>query len=103
MLKFDFLEKVLGIFLYQILCMIFQQKGCTFYIQFSLPLLLEILGNMCIAIVCFAGSNVISFKINLIFLIELFFYITKKSRQKFKYLENEKNFEGEIKSIFYQF
>ena len=25
--------------------------------------------------------------------------MTKKSRQKFKYLKNEKNFQGEIKSI----
>ena len=29
--------------------------------------------------------------------------MTKKSRQKLKYLENEKNFEGEIKSIFHHF
>ena len=27
----------------------------------------------------------------------------KKSRQKFKYLENEKSFQDKIKSIFYQF
>ena len=27
----------------------------------------------------------------------------KKSRQKFKYLENEKSFQDEIKSIFYNF
>ena len=29
--------------------------------------------------------------------------MTKKSRQKFKYLENEKSFYGEIKSIFHYF
>ena len=29
--------------------------------------------------------------------------MTKKSRQKFKYLENEKSFYGEIKSIFHFF
>ena len=29
--------------------------------------------------------------------------MTKKSRQKFKYLENEKNFQDEIKSIFRHF
>ena len=29
--------------------------------------------------------------------------MTKKSRQKFKYLENEKSFYDEIKSIFYHF
>ena len=28
---------------------------------------------------------------------------TQKSRQKFKYLENEKSFEREIKSIFHHF
>ena len=32
-----------------------------------------------------------------------FLYMTKKSRQKFEYLENEKSFSGEIKSIFHQF
>ena len=29
--------------------------------------------------------------------------MTKKSKQKFDYLENEKSFLGEIKSIFYLF
>ena len=32
-----------------------------------------------------------------------FFYITKNSRQKLKYLENEKRFYGELKSIFHHF
>ena len=32
------------------------------------------------------------FEINLIFLIKPLSYMTKKSRQKFKYLENEKMF-----------
>ena len=32
-----------------------------------------------------------NFKIN-IFLIKLFFDVTKNSRQKFEYLQNEKNF-----------
>ena len=41
---------------------------------------------MCIAI------DVIKFEINIIFLIKPFFYMTKKSRQKFKDLENEKTF-----------
>ena len=41
-----------------------------------------------------------NFEINLIFLIKPFFYMTKKSRQKFKYLENGKSFQDEIKSIF---
>ena len=29
--------------------------------------------------------------------------MTKKSRQKFKYLENKKSFEDEIKNIFHHF
>ena len=38
-----------------------------------LPLLLEILGNMCVVIVCYPGSDVMDFEIIiLIFLIELF-------------------------------
>ena len=44
-----------------------------------LSLLLEMLGNMCIAIVCFPGCDVINFGINYIFLIKPFFYMTKKS------------------------
>ena len=39
-----------------------------------LPLLLKILGNMCIAIVCFPGCNITNFETNLIFLIKQFFY-----------------------------
>ena len=57
-----------------------------------LPSLLEISGNMCIKNVCFPGYDVINFEINLIFLISGFFYMTKNSRQKFKYLKNEKSF-----------
>ena len=52
----------------------------------------KMLGNMCIAIVCQPGCDVINFKIDLIFLIDLFLYMTKKSRQKLKYLKNEKSF-----------
>ena len=58
---------------------------------------------MFIAIVCFPGCDVINFEINLIFLIKPFFYMNKNSRQKFKYIESEKSFQGEIKSIFNQF
>ena len=32
-----------------------------------------------------------NFEIKLIFLIKSFIYMTKKSKQKFKYLENEKS------------
>ena len=65
-----------------------------------LLILLEILGNMCIMIVCWRGCDIIKFEINLIYLINTFCFMTKKSRQKLKYLENEKSFLGEIKSIF---
>ena len=58
---------------------------------------------MYIVIVCFPGCDVMNFKINLSFLIKLFFYVTKKSRQKLKYLQNMKSFYGEIKSIFHHF
>ena len=51
-----------------------------------LSFLLEILGNMCIAIVCFPDCDVINFEIDLIFLINPSFCMTKKSRQKFKCL-----------------
>ena len=57
-----------------------------------LPLFLEILGNICIAIVCFPCCDVIYLEINLIFLIKPFLYMTKKSKQKLKYLVNEKSF-----------
>ena len=58
----------------------------------TLPLLREILGNMCIVIVSSSGFDVINSKINHIFLIKLFFDIAKNSRQKLDYLENDKNF-----------
>ena len=58
---------------------------------------------MYIAITCFPGCDVINFEINLIFPFQPFFYMTKKSRQKFKCLEKEKSFQGEIKSIFLSF
>ena len=52
----------------------------------------EILGNICITIVCFPDCDVINFEINLIFLIKSFFSMPKKSGQKFYYLENGKSF-----------
>ena len=68
-----------------------------------LPLLLEILGNICITIARKPGCDVIKFEINIIFLIKPLCYMTKKSRQNLKYLENEKSFWREIKSIFHHF
>ena len=49
------------------------------------------------------GCDVIKFEANLIFLVKPLWHMTKKSRQKFKYLENEKSFLGEIESIFHPF
>ena len=40
----------------------------------------------------FPGCDVVNFEIILIFLIKPFFYMTKKSRQKFRCLENENIF-----------
>ena len=43
------------------------------------------------------------FESNFIFLINLSSYTTKKSRQKFRYLEKEKSSSDEIKGIFHHF
>ena len=45
--------------------------------------------NMCVTIVCKQDCDIINFEINLIFLVKSFFYMTTKSRQKPKYLENK--------------
>ena len=58
---------------------------------------------MCITTVCYPGCNAIKFEINLIFLMKPFFYMTKTSRHKLEYLENEKSFCCEIKSNFSTF
>ena len=42
--------------------------------------------------ICCKVCEVKSGEINLLFLIKPVFYLTKKSRQKFKYLKNEKSF-----------
>ena len=109
MLNFDFLEKGLRIvsppyfmqdFWRKIFLMLYY-INCPNFI-FWLLLLLEILVNMCIAIVCYSGRDVIKFEINFIFLIKSFFYVTKKSRQKFKYLENKKEFSCGKKNIIFK-
>ena len=71
-----------------ILCMIFQEKCFSYYIlltdqvSFFLSLPLEILGNMCIAILP-PGCDVINIGIKLMYLIKSFFNMIKKSRQKY--------------------
>ena len=79
MLKFDFLDKGLGIvspahFVYDFSTKIFLMLNSINWPNFIpwLPLLLRILGNVCIAIVYYPGYDVMDFEINLIFLIEPF-------------------------------
>ena len=88
--------------------MVFQKKNFPMLYCINWPkcivwlsLILAILGNMCIAVVYFPGCDVKNFEINLMFLIKPFFYMTEKSRQKLKYLENEKSCF--TKSIFHHF
>ena len=68
-----------------------------------LPLLFEVLDNLCIVIICFPVFDVINFEIYHNFLIKLFSYVTKKSGQKFKYIEDDKIFNHEIKIFFINF
>ena len=90
MLNLDFLEKGLGIvspphFVYdfsgKMFLMLYSIKRSNFIV--SLPLLLEILGNLCIAIVYFPAFDVINFEINPIFQMKQLYCMTKKSRQHF--------------------
>ena len=82
----------------QIWCMIFQEKYFSFYMlltdQTSLP--------------CFINLNMTSQILKLTLSFDLFnhvsfFHMTKKSKQKFKYLQNKTIFQGEIKDIFLSF
>ena len=52
-------------------------------------LLYEILGYMCLVIICCPVYDVINFEVNPSFFIKLFFSIIKKSGQKLKYLKYE--------------
>ena len=110
MLNFNFPEKCLGLaspphFVYNFWRKMFPKLYSISWLNFIvwLSLLLETLSNMRITIVCWPGCNIIKFETNFIFLIKSFCCKTKKSRQKFKYLENEKSFWGEIKSTFHHF
>ena len=72
-----------------------------------LSLLLEILGDMCIAILCCLVCDAINFEINHSFLIKPFFYITKKPRHKNKISQerkqlltwNKKHFSSPLKGF----
>ena len=67
----------------------------------NLPLRLEILGNMCILMICFLVYDVTNFGINLSFLIKLFSYMTKKSQDKNLNILSTKKAFKEKKSIVY--
>ena len=88
MLNFNFEEKDLGLvssphFVYDFSTKMFLKLySLSNYIQFSLS------DFIYFSIYCYNC------------LIEPFYFMTKKTRQKFKYLENQKSFWGEIKSIF---
>ena len=104
MLDFDFSEEDLIIisppnFLYDVWRrnVLYPINSPNFIAWF--PLFFEVLFNMCIAIASQPGCEVINFEINPLFII----CMTNKSWQSVKYLENEKSFWGEIKSIFHHF
>ena len=83
--------------------MIFPEKYFSYFILLTgqislsgwLPLLHEILDNMCIAIICFPVCDM-NFELTLAFLPTCFPKRSKKSEQKFKYLKNEKSFYYEV-------
>ena len=84
MLNFDLLDKGLGIvspanFVYDFSAKVFlilYSKRTNFHSFLSL--LLEILGSMYIAFVCYSDCDVMDFEINLIVLNEPLFHMTKK-------------------------
>ena len=93
MLNLDFLEKSLGLdsspyFLYNFLRKIFLMLYSINWpnLIVRLPLLLEILGNMCIVIVCFPVYNIINCE------IKPFSYMSKNSGKNFEYLKKKKSF-----------
>ena len=107
MLNFDILERDLGIVSPQYFVYDFSRK--IFIVLFSinwpdfcawLALLLEILSNMCIAIVYFPGCDDINFEINRTFLIKPFFYMTKKSDKILKILRAKRAFQVKSKAFF---
>ena len=69
----------------------------------GLPLLFEILGNMCIVMFCCPVCDIINFEINHNFVIKPFFYITKKSELNVNISRMERAFKYEMKSIFDHF
>ena len=58
----------------------------------QLSLLLEILDNMCIAVICFPVCEVINFEINLRFFNKLFSFIPINIRTKIYILRTKRDF-----------
>ena len=84
--------------------MIFQKFYDLLTDQISLSVCLYFLKYWTICVLqLFVSQADINFEVNPIFLTKPFFYVTKNSRQKFKYLENEEGFLNEIKSVFHHF
>ena len=95
-------EKGVGIDPRSVSCMIFKEKCFSCYIFLS-----DQVSFTCWDIGQYVNCNYLLTRLrrhqcwnNLIVLIKSFLYMTKKSREKFNYLENEKSFQGEMKSIF---
>ena len=93
MFNFDFLKKGPELVSPPLLVFDFSRK--RYFVLYSinslnftfwLPLLLEILNNMCIVIVCCPICDVIDFEFRHSFLIKPVFHMTKKKGQKFKYI-----------------
>ena len=105
MVNFNFLEKGLRLVSPPHLCMIFQEKCFSCYIlitdQISLSdcLYFSRYWTICQCIL----QLFINQAVGLIFLVKPLWYLINKSRQKLKYLENEKSFLGEMKSNFHHF
>ena len=100
MLIFDFLEKDLGIvsppyFVYDFprkMFLVLYSPNLPNFIAW-LPLVLEILGNMCIAIVCFPGCDVINYEFILIFLIKPIFTWPKSQDKYLNILKTTRAFK----------
>ena len=92
LLNFEFLKKGLWIVSPPHFAYYFSRKIFLLLYSINWPNFIEILSNICIAIVFFSRCDLINFEINLNVLIRSFFYVTKNSRQNYKYLENRKSF-----------
>ena len=70
-------------------------SGCLYFVRYWAICVLQLFVNQVVK------SWIL--KLSLYFWSSSFFNMTKKSRQKLKYLENKKNCSDEIKSIFHHF